>query len=93
MQSLRKSLNSKRLSFESIEELKNWIKENVVEKEKRDIINDPSNAFNEDVIVITDKNKPEGVFINLKNAKVLPPEIQAFLFITLNALGCKYLKS
>jgi hypothetical protein len=87
---LKELLGGKRLSFQNLEELERWIKENVVEKGKREIVKNPSQAFRESVIVITDRRKPEGVFINLKDASKLPPEIQAFLFMVLNALGCKY---
>ena len=89
--SLKELLGGKRLSFQNLEELEKWMKENVVEKGKREIVKNPSKAFKESVIVVTDRKKPEGVFINLKDANKLPPEIQAFLFMTLNALGCKYL--
>jgi len=90
--SLKEIVEQERFSFENLEELWKWLEENVVEKGKREIVRSPSNAFKEGIIVVTDRNKPKGVFINLKEAKKLPPEIQAFLFMTLNVAGCKYLR-
>jgi hypothetical protein len=89
--SLKELLGNRRLSFKNMDELEKWMRENVVEKGKREIVKNPSKAFKESVIIVTDRKKPEGVFINLKNANKLPPEIQAFLFMALNAVGCKYL--
>ncbi len=84
-------LKNKPLSFEKIDELYEWIMENTIEMEKKEIAENPSEAFKEGLIVITDGNKPEGLFINFEIAKKLPPEIQAFLFVVINATGCKYL--
>jgi len=90
---LQELVEQKRLSFRNLEELWEWMEKNVVEKGKREIIRNPSVAFEEKVIVVTDRNKPKGVFISLKDAKKLPPEIQAFLFMALNIAGCKYFRT
>jgi len=91
MQTLKQLLETERLSFKDLETLEKWLKENTVEKGKREIVKNPSKAFEESVIVVTDRRQPKGVFINLKDANKLPPEVQAFLFMALNVLKCKYL--
>ena len=85
-----KEILGERLSFQNLEALEKWLRERVVERGKREIVKNPSKAFEDSVVVITERKEPKGVFINLKDASKLPPEIQAFLFMALNALGCKY---
>ncbi|SMP12559.1 hypothetical protein SAMN06265339_1057 [Desulfurobacterium pacificum] len=89
--SIKELLKSERLSFQNLKELEEWLKNNVVVKGKREIVKNPSKAFKENVVVVTDRKEPTGVYISLKAANKLPPELQAFLFMTLNVIGCKYL--
>jgi len=75
----------------SPQELYQFIKERVSEAGKRDVARKPSEVFSRDMVVITDRGKVEGFFVNLKTVKYLPPEVQAFFFAMMDALGCKFL--
>lgn len=75
----------------SPEEMYEFIKEKVVEAGKRDIVRKGSEVFSRDLVVVTDRNKVSGFYVNLKTVKFLPPEVQAFFFLMMDALGCKYI--
>lgn len=72
-------------------EMYKFIKEKVASAGKRDITRKASEVLNKDLVVVTDRNKVEGFYVNLKAVKFLPPEVQAFFFQMMDALGCKYL--
>jgi hypothetical protein len=75
----------------SPEEMYEFIKERVVEAGKRDIVRKGSEVFSKDLVVVTDRNKVSGFYVNLETVKFLPPEVQAFFFLMMDALGCEYL--
>jgi len=74
----------------SPEEMYEFIKRRVVEAGKRDIVRKPSEVFSKDLVVVTDRNKVSGFYVNLKTVKFLPPEVQVFFFLMMDALGCRY---
>ena len=75
----------------SPEEMYEFIKEKVVEAGKREIVRKGSEVFSKDLVVVTDRNKVSGFYVNLKTVKFLPPEVQAFFFLMMDALGCRYI--
>lgn len=75
----------------SPEEMYEFIKEKVVAAGKRDIVRKGSEVFSKDLVVVTDRNKVSGFYVNLKTVKFLPPEVQAFFFLMMDALGCRYI--
>ena len=70
MKEALKKISEERLTFKNMEELEKWIKENVVEKGKREIAKNPSKAFQESTIVVTDRKKPEEHSIVVKTVNV-----------------------
>ena len=75
----------------SPEEMYEFIKEKVVAAGKRDIVRKGSEVFSKDLVVVKDRNKVSGFYVNLKTVKFLPPEVQAFFFLMMDALGCRYI--
>jgi hypothetical protein len=76
------------------EGLMEWLLSEVAIKNKRELVKNVAKAFDEGVIVVMERKKPKGVFINLDKNKVrnLPPEVRAFLSTVLNVAGCKLIK-
>ena len=73
------------------EGLMEWLLSEVAIKNKRELVKNVAKAFDEGVIVVMERKKPKGIFINLDRNKVknLPPEVRTFLSTVLNAAGCK----
>ncbi len=70
-----------------------WLEDVVAIKNKREIVRGIADAFNEKVILITERQKPLGVFIKFDESnKNLPDDVRLFLSAVLNAAGCKILK-
>ena len=75
----------------SPEEMYRFIKERVIEAGKRDIVRKSSEVLKNDFVVVTDRNRVNGFYVNLNAVKFLPPEVQSFFFMMMDALGCKYI--
>jgi predicted Ser/Thr protein kinase len=74
--------------------LMEWLEDTVAIKNKREIVREVAKAFEDNIILVTERKKPLGVFIkfNEENKEKLPPEVRFFLSAVLNAAGCKLLK-
>ncbi|ADU97736.1 hypothetical protein Theam_1780 (plasmid) [Thermovibrio ammonificans HB-1] len=72
-----------------------WLEDVVAIKNKREIVREPAEAFNNPIILIMERKKPIGVFIRLdsdENIKNLSETVKLFLSDVLNAAGCKLLR-
>jgi hypothetical protein len=78
---------------EDLLKIMEWVEEVIAIKNKREIVRGIADTFNEEVILITERQKPLGVFIKFdENNKNLPDDVRVFLSAVLNAAGCKILK-
>jgi hypothetical protein len=80
-------------SREDLLRIMEWLEDVIAIKNKREIVRGIADAFNEEVILITERQKPLGVFIKFDESnKNLPDDVRVFLSAVLNAAGCKILK-
>jgi hypothetical protein len=79
---------------DSSKDLMDWLLSEVAIKNKRELVKNVAKAFDEGIIVVMERRKPKGVFINLdrNKARKLPPEVRAFLSTVLNTAGCKLMR-